>query len=992
MRKRIFAAAAAVPFALAGIAGAVRNPEWLDERPLEIESGPRGRAGRDVVWDRAPAGAGAAWADFLAAQPGTWRVQWDATTEVPLRIWGEGIAVPGAMASDAIALAAARGLLERHLALLAPGASIGDFEVVSNVSHGKGGAMRTVGFAQRWRGLEVVGGQVSFLFKRDRVIVIGSEAIPAIAATAPARVIDDARAREHAAAWIADLYGNAPVASAVGAPVVLPLIRDRDDGVAAVSTRVVVPVTVDSADPVARWQVFVDAGTGAPVARAQTLRFADGTVRYKVPVRGPTRPRMDYPAAFGNFRISSQTVASDANGKLTWSGTAAAQVTTALTGPFVAITNRAGSLATATLSLPAGGSVVWDQSTSEQIEAQLTGFIHANLVKQFVRSTLNPNLPWLDRSLSVSVNESGSCNAYSTGDDIHFYRSSNQCENTGRIADVIYHEFGHSLHDQSIIPGAGSFEGALSEGVSDYLAATIVNDSGMGRGFLRNDNALRELDPVGTEKRWPDDRTGEVHDDGEIIAGTLWDLRKAMIGAHGMAEGVARADDLYYAIIQRASDIPSSYPEALAADDDDGNLANGTPNSCLITQVFAAHGMASGDVPSAIGIGRPERDGFRVALPIEPPTGDCPTPTVQTAKLEWKVRGGAAQEIALSQQGQSWAGTIPTQADGTVVQYRVSVALSNGSTVTYPQNAADPMYEFFVGPVVELYCARMDTDPGWTHGAVAGTDDWAWRAPIGAGGDPMMAFTGANVFGTDLGGGSGAGADGQYEPSSDTWARTPEIDTTGYTNVRLHYRRWLGVEDGFFDKATISVDGQVRWTNLNSNMGNNSATHHEDKEWRFQDVDLSADAADGKVQITFALKSDQGLEKAGWNLDDVCVVAYVARAETCGNGTVDSGEQCDDGNVDPGDGCDGYCRDEPPPPGCGDGTVAAPEACDDGNTANGDGCSSVCTVEEDPQHPADGDATGGCCSTGDRGGHGAGAFALGALVIGALRRRRRRRA
>src|SRR6185295_15869716 len=61
-----------------------------------------------------------------------WTAIWDHDTDVPLRLWGPGIVTSGSVANPAIAEAAARQFLAAHLATLAPGASIGDFEVVAN--------------------------------------------------------------------------------------------------------------------------------------------------------------------------------------------------------------------------------------------------------------------------------------------------------------------------------------------------------------------------------------------------------------------------------------------------------------------------------------------------------------------------------------------------------------------------------------------------------------------------------------------------------------------------------------------------------------------------------------------------------------------------------------------------------------------------------------------------------------------------------------------
>jgi MYXO-CTERM domain-containing protein len=222
-------------------------------------------------------------------------------------------------------------------------------------------------------------------------------------------------------------------------------------------------------------------------------------------------------------------------------------------------------------------------------------------------------------------------------------------------------------------------------------------------------------------------------------------------------------------------------------------------------------------------------------------------------------------------------------------------------------------------------------------------EEWEAAIPTGLGGDPEAAFSGSVVFGTDL------TSNGEYRRDTSQWARTPVIDVTGREGVRLHYRRWLNVEDGFFDQASIVVDGTTRWTNLNSMQGNSSTVAHRDSEWRFQDVDLAEDAADGSVQVEFRLDSDPGLQFGGWTLDDVCIVARLP------------------GGV------------------CGDGTAAGTEQCDDGNTADGDGCSALCTIEDDINPPGD---PGGCCSTG---GGPAGSGLLALATFGLVLRRRRNR-
>ncbi len=593
------------------------------------------------------------------------------------------------------------------------------------------------------------------------------------------------------------------------------------------------------------------------------------------------------------------------------------------------------------------------------MDSQITTFVHPQRVKDYANTFAN--LAWLEGTLNVTVNIDDACNAFYNGQSINFFRSGSQCANTGRIADVVYHEFGHGLHDNAIIQFIGNFDGALSEGVSDYLSATITNDPGMGRGFFYTNAPLRHLND--RDRVWPQD-IGESHQTGIIYGGAMWDLRDLLITSMGEQAGVSHADDLWYQALQRSSDIPASYVETLAADDDDGDLSNGTPNQCLIDDAFARHGLAD-PTNVASPIGRPNREDFRVTLPIDQAGNVCPGTGVQDAELVWRLREDSAVggQVAFTSVAVGLESLIPTQSAGEVVQYQVRVTLENGEVVSFPNNAADPYYEFYVGEVVNLYCTDFESDPdaeGWSHELLQGedqegADDWQWGAPVGVqgSGDPSSAYSGERVYGNDLGGGN---YNGQYQPNKVNVLHAPPVDVMAFSQVRLQYRRWLNVEDAQFDEATIESNGQEVWSNLDTGpMGD---THHEDREWRFHDVDLSGTINNGQVQVDFKLSSDGGLNMGGWTIDDFCIVAIdEGPVVRCGDGMVDPGEACDDGNKVAGDGCENDCTPTPAQPACGDGNVDPGEACDDGNLVSGDGCESNCTITPDgpmmPMCPGD---------------------------------------
>jgi cysteine-rich repeat protein len=198
---------------------------------------------------------------------------------------------------------------------------------------------------------------------------------------------------------------------------------------------------------------------------------------------------------------------------------------------------------------------------------------------------------------------------------------------------------------------------------------------------------------------------------------------------------------------------------------------------------------------------------------------------------------------------------------------------------------------------------------------------------------------------------------GDYDPNEESWVATPVIDIGHYSDVRVQYRRWLGVEDGFYDDARLVINGTEVWKNFASaSEPQQNGVHHIDRVWRFADFELAAFEASGTATLRFELASDEGLQFGGWTLDDVCIVEPAAG---------------------PGD------------PNCGNGAVDANETCDDGNVADGDGCSAMCETEDGgggtgPDDPAE----GGCCNVGGRP---SGALALSLLTLGGVFRRRRRR-
>jgi subtilisin-like proprotein convertase family protein len=138
----------------------------------------------------------------------------------------------------------------------------------------------------------------------------------------------------------------------------------------------------------------------------------------------------------------------------------------------------------------------------------------------------------------------------------------------------------------------------------------------------------------------------EGHCESYIASSANWDLAQMLVGALGTDPGWAKMDQIWYGSLTpsksayrvvsggqcNASAVVDGcgaqnwYTVYLPVDDDDGNLANGTPNGCRIWDAFNAHGIACGARPACSG-GGPTPTPTSTSTPASTPTPTA-TPTV----------------------------------------------------------------------------------------------------------------------------------------------------------------------------------------------------------------------------------------------------------------------------------------------------------------------------------------------------------------------------
>lgn len=218
----------------------------------------------------------------------------------------------------------------------------------------------------------------------------------------------------------------------------------------------------------------------------------------------------------------------------------------------------------------------------------LNAFMSIQRMNSFARRHLRESeAAILGRNIQITSNIAGSCNAFYDG-SISLFSAGQGCANMALVNDVAYHEWGHAL-DDSVGRSRGITDGAFSEGIGDILAAYYTESPDMGVGFLQgNARGIRQLK---NNLRYPNNRGG-VHQEGLTIAGAFWSLREALIDRYGDLRGAYLAERFFLRHLLVTDSYLESFQSVMTLDDDDGNPMTPSPNRCLITEVFAKHGLA----------------------------------------------------------------------------------------------------------------------------------------------------------------------------------------------------------------------------------------------------------------------------------------------------------------------------------------------------------------------------------------------------------------
>lgn len=650
LRSVVVAAAILAPLTPATAVSDRRPPSRLDAKILYREGGNVAVVPRPLD-DLAPSDAlRGAWEGFRTRYGGSWSIYVDERTAEPALVSGTGIRwLPAATAKTATLDdldGRARSFLHDNAKLIGTGS--GTLEL-DRAASGKlrDGHWQLV-YRQNVDGVRVENARLDLHVVRGRMTMMGTSlwGRPRIRGVPD---FDAGPARDFLEAYLAT---DAALLRPVGAPELTMIAVDS--GGTTLGHVLVWRFLYDEADAPRRWAGEVDAHDGSVRAFYEVTQYA--SVRGGVVPIGPDGDCLHggcetagFPMPFADATEEGRPVGyGDDFGNLACVDPGAT-FTTTLSGPYVAIDDTCGPVSETgscagglDLGLKHGENCdVAPGSSPGNTAAARTSYYHVNRVAQIARF-YDPTNAWLQSPVTVHVNIASSCNANWDGTAINMFGAGSNCNNTGENADILDHEWGHGYDKND---GGGIDK--PSEAYSDITAILTSRDSCMGRGMYNDGSTctgygdtcltctgFRDFDWAARVSGTPATPTNfayprcqadgssfggpcgrEPHCESYVSSEAMFDLATRDLPAMGMDQDSAwqlvdrlwfvtrpgSGGDAYTCLssLSNSCGATSWYQRMRVADDDDGDLANGTPHAAALFAAFRRHDIACGAVGDA---------------------------------------------------------------------------------------------------------------------------------------------------------------------------------------------------------------------------------------------------------------------------------------------------------------------------------------------------------------------------------------------------------
>jgi len=782
---------------------------------------------------------GLAWQNFLAAN-GDWYVHFNEETGMPHRAFGNPLAVPFMGDYEATA----RFFIDTKLSEYQL-----DQQNLEFIGHRENESFHYVDFVQKKGAAEVLDSRVTVQFnKENEVVKFGIDYHHHIQVDmSPTLTIAQVEARaENGIHNITSVYTDLETK-------ILP-ITDNE----RYTYHLIYEVTVNAMSHEGipqEFKTYVDAHSGDILYRRNMVAHinVNGDVKLDNPLGVDVNKGMPYI----RMTAGGTTYEADSIGDIDFVVTSPTSATFRLQSDWVNVLNG-GVTPTHTTTLAVGTDSF--DITPHFIPEERMVFYHTNIIHDVMKGFL-PNFNSLDVSLAANVElTSGTCNAFYNGSSINFYTQAGGCYSLAMVADVVYHEYGHGITNRFYNENGSSFNnGAMGEGYSDIWAIYITENPIVGLNYQVGTPGtyIRRYDM--NPKVFPQDIVGQVHADGEIIAGAWYDAGLYLndfdymmyLNAQGMyglpngpdgAEGIVYTDILVEALL--TDDAP--------ANGGDNDITNGTPNDQDIVNGFADHGIT---LLSNATLNHNE---------IQSASSNSTLSIDATVSLQfaWALNGanvyydinntGSYTTVAMTNpSGNQYTADIPNVNNGDIVAYYLALEDNNGilTNVTpigsnLANNANIPYYI-----TVDFYRQHIEdfdnTQGAWLQGVPgdnATTGLWTIDLPVPSLSDPANpnSFVQPGIQNTPGGqicaitGNASSPSDGIGTNDVDggkTTLQSPPFDLTGYQDPVITYARW------YINNPPTGANPNADWWQVRiSNDGTNwvyvENTKFSDASWR----------------------------------------------------------------------------------------------------------------------------------------------------------------
>ena len=638
-----------------------------------------------------------------------------------------------------------------------------------------------------------------------------------------------------------------------------------------------------------RYLTYIDAITGKILMRKNLVCHAEGGPKktggeelvVDVQVNGDVHMTNPYGVVTNEglnniyVTVSGTDYTSDINGSGTLPVNAGTNAIVRLEGPWSTV-NTNGTIPQKNVTLQAGLNII-DMNTAANVR-ELSAYKSVNRIHDHCKSWM-PTFTGMDFQLPTNIDlTSGDCNAFYDGSSINFYAIGNGCNATSLLSDVVFHEYGHGINDNYYQSQSSFFfNGAVGEGYADYWGISLGNSPVVGVGFYTdNEDGIRRYD---TERKvYPQDLVGEVHADGEIIMGAWYDTHLLMGGDWNAT--MPLFVEAYAGLQAETADgnegeaYTDILLDVLLADDNDGDITNGTPNGNAIVQGFYLHGITL--ISPAIINHTPQA----FASPIVPITLTADldlffpyTQYLSDVNCHYQVNNAPWQTVAMTDASGSFETTFDGFNPGTILKYYFTANDVNGSVGTVnPVGSHQALFPTLphitligVNEVGRHDCDNNEDWGTWQTGVAgdnATTGIWLLEIPIPSTtvdvapgtivqtGDQV---TPAGEYCFFTGNGTIGGGIGENDVDAGrTTLQSTTIDLSSFTNPVISYYRWYtnsppgGANPGAdYWQVRMSNNNGSTWTYVEN-------TKTSDMRWRrnaFHVSDYMTPTAQMKLQF-----------------------------------------------------------------------------------------------------------------------------------------------